>query len=190
MGASTASSVQSVFSDVSITQVNDKVWKLVSDLNYQGDQGTYIVPTGFETDLASVPRHFVWLFQTYGRYTQAAILHDWLIKDEPTVNRSQADHIFRLAMLELKVPFVRRWMMWAAVRAGGHLSYTRPTQLLSWIFVFLPSFVFLAIPFFILTVWLGLFKVIEVIFYVILKPFSRQPSPNVLPEGRIITHGE
>ncbi|MEN8649117.1 DUF1353 domain-containing protein [Streptomyces sp. 21So2-11] len=192
MAVSAVPSVQEVFSEVSIKQVDDKFWQLVTDLEYQGSQGRYVVPTGFETDLASVPRHFVWLFQTYGRYTQAAILHDWLIKEEPTVNRSEADHVFRVAMLELKVPFVRRWMMWAAVRAGGRLSYTRPTQLMSWTCVILPSFIFLAVPFFILTAWLMLFKIIEVIFYVALKPFSKKPvpSPNVLPEGRIITHGE
>jgi len=81
----------------------------------------------FTTDLASVPRSLTWLFPRYGKYTKAAILHDYLCQnfhktgdanpasDLPLRDRSDADEVFRNAMAELRVPFLRRVLMWTAV---------------------------------------------------------------------------
>lgn len=77
------------------------------------------VPASMQTDFASVPRVFVWFLPRYGRYTKAAILHDHLWRDLVPAGKLtllEADGIFRRAMRELRVPFLRRWMMWAAVR--------------------------------------------------------------------------
>ncbi|HEY5171135.1 MAG TPA: DUF1353 domain-containing protein, partial [Acidimicrobiia bacterium] len=35
----------------------------------------------FSTDLASVPRSLTWLFPRYGKYTKAAVLHDYLCQN-------------------------------------------------------------------------------------------------------------
>ena len=83
----------------------------------------------FSTDLASVPRSLTWLFPRYGKYTKAAVLHDYLCQnfsdtpptatDPPSVlplaDRSDADEMFLLFMKELGVPRLRRWLMWGAV---------------------------------------------------------------------------
>ena len=74
------------------------------------------------TDFASVPRVYVWFIPRYGRYTKAAILHDYLCSIEVParrISRIEADGIFRQAMRELGVPFLCRWIMWAAVRLGA-----------------------------------------------------------------------
>lgn len=70
------------------------------------------------TDLASVPGFLLWLVPRYGVHTLAALVHDQLVKDPPPGGRVEADTIFRDALGELKVPWVRRWMMWAAVSLG------------------------------------------------------------------------
>ena len=65
---------------------------------------------------------FVWFIPRYGRYTKAAILHDYLCSvcvPARRVSRIEADGIFRQAMRELGVPFLQRWIMWAAVRWGA-----------------------------------------------------------------------
>jgi hypothetical protein len=79
------------------------------------------VPADEPTDFASVPRIFVWFIPRYGRYTPAAILHDHLCRTQvpDSISRLEADGIFRQAMRELGVPFLRRWIMWAAVRWGA-----------------------------------------------------------------------
>jgi len=112
---------------------------------FRGKIGRLLVPASvsepFTTDLASVPRSLTWLFPRYGRYTKAALLHDYLCQNvgrdtiavyptpsdavdgtrpsEPQLlvleDRSDADEIFRLVMTELRVPWARRWLMWSAV---------------------------------------------------------------------------
>jgi Protein of unknown function (DUF1353) len=57
-----------------------------------------------ETDFASVPRVFVWFLPRYGRYTKAAILHDYLWREAVPAGKlrlAEADVIFRHAMHEL-----------------------------------------------------------------------------------------
>ena len=65
---------------------------------------------------------FVWLLPRYGRYTKAAILHDHLWRvavPAGELSLRDADGILRRALRELGVPFLRRWLMWAAVRYGA-----------------------------------------------------------------------
>jgi hypothetical protein len=104
---------------VEVQQLDDKNWKLGRALRYDGTRQPFEVPPGMETDFASVPRFFVWLLPRYGRYTKAAILHDRLWRYEAREGRislRDADGIFRRAMRESDVPFLRRWIMWTAVR--------------------------------------------------------------------------
>lgn len=75
-----------------------------------------VVPDKDVTDLASVPGFLTWLVPRYGRHTLPALLHDHLVTDdmEPDA-REHADRVFRDAMGAARVPFVRRWTVWAAV---------------------------------------------------------------------------
>jgi hypothetical protein len=106
---------------VDVRAVDDRRWDVLAAIDYQAKHDRYTVPKGERTDFASVPRPFVWFIPTYGRYTKAAILHDHLCRlaREGTFNRRDADGVFRQAMRALAVPFLRRWIMWAAVRWGA-----------------------------------------------------------------------
>jgi len=149
-------------------------WLTVEPLVYHGNTESFTIPPGFRTDFASVPRPLVWLLPRYGAYTKSAILHDYLCHCKP-VNRADADGIFRRSMRELKVPFVRRWMMWAAVRLGSHLSHAGPGQIAIWLVVALPALAFVIAPTLMILIWILLFSVVEFIFYGLLKPFSKKP---------------
>lgn len=106
-------------------------WTLTAPLIYQGNQDRFIVPKGFKTDFASIPRIFFVLFPKNGNYDAAAIVHDWLYVTQPMVHgpkwtrsrmpitRRDADGIFRRIMKELGVRCVRRNLMYLAVRIGG-----------------------------------------------------------------------
>ncbi|MDP1605652.1 MAG: DUF1353 domain-containing protein, partial [Rhodocyclaceae bacterium] len=83
-------------------------WELLAPFEYHA--GAYPsavvirVPTGFVTDLASVPRLFWPIFPPHGRYAKAAILHDWLYaQGGDTADRLSADNIFGEAMQVLGV---------------------------------------------------------------------------------------
>jgi Protein of unknown function (DUF1353) len=108
-------------SDLEVQQVGDFDWKLVAPLIYQGRTDVFEVPRGAETDFASVPFPFQWLIPKTGRYNKAAVLHDYLWRhmELTGISRSDADGVFRRALAELDVPFLRRWTMWAAVRVAS-----------------------------------------------------------------------
>jgi len=112
-------------SDVVVKQLDDENWQVRARLIYQGKHEPFTVPFGQETDFASVPRVFVWFLPRYGRYTKAAILHDYLWREKAAngeMSWIDADALFRRAMRELDVAFLRRWIMWAAVRWGALLK--------------------------------------------------------------------
>lgn len=84
---------------------------------------TFVVPAGFRTDLASVPRLPLVYWLCGGRANKPATLHDFLYSTG-IVPRATADAVFREAMTVVGVPTVYRWLMWAGVRAGGASHYT------------------------------------------------------------------
>jgi hypothetical protein len=108
--------------NVVVRRLDDEFWAVEEPLAYRGRRDRFTVPAGFRTDFASVPRVVVWLIPRFGRYTAAAILHDWLVTagiESGTVTARQADGLFRRVMREQGVPVVRRWLMWAGVRWGA-----------------------------------------------------------------------
>ena len=103
-------------------RVDANTWSLVDALVYQGRSDRFVVPAGFRTDFATVPRVVTWLVPRFGAYTLAAILHDWLVTAgirTGVVSAREADGLFRRVMRESGVPVLRRWMMWAGVRWGA-----------------------------------------------------------------------
>lgn len=147
---------------VSVTQISEVDWRLNEPIVYEGRAQTFTVPADSETDFASVPRIFVWLVPTYGVYTKAAIVHDFLCRTAP-IPRVDADGIFRRCLRELEVPFVRRWIMWAAVRLGAKLSGTTLRELALWLLVAVPAFTLLLIPGLVVLAGLGVFWLLELL---------------------------
>jgi hypothetical protein len=164
---------------IDVQQVGDNLWELQKPVVYHGNADTFTVDPPFRTDFASVPGPFVWLIPRYGKYTKAAILHDYLCAEarEGRFKRSDADGIFRRAMRELQVSFLRRWIMWAAVRFGGGSEVFKPglAQFLLVLLVALPAFAFVAGPSVVVVAALAVFLGIEWVVFALLKPFSKKP---------------
>lgn len=113
---------------VVVTPLDSRRWRLLEPICYAGDTDRFLVPDGYVTDFASVPRIVSWLIPTYGRYTAPAILHDYLITDAMPCGRvtsNDTDGLFRRAMRELGVPPVKRWLMWTGVRWGALFNARR-----------------------------------------------------------------
>ena len=88
-------------------------------LVYQSDlAGLIIVPSGFETDLASIPRLFQTLVPKVDYHMLPAIVHDYLCR-KPDFSRRMADRVFLEAMELKKVNPIRRRLMYWAVRIGA-----------------------------------------------------------------------
>ena len=77
-----------------------------------------VVPRGFVTDFASVPRIFWTFFPKHGEYTRAAIVHDYLYWQQQCT-REQADELFDIVMEDSEVDTASRYTIYAAVRVWG-----------------------------------------------------------------------
>lgn len=111
-----------------LTPDGPATWELVEPLTYRAEREQWIIPAGYRTDLATHPRIISWLVPRSGRYTPAAILHDYLITNEypaGTITAVDLDGVFRRVMLELGVSTARSWLMWAGVRWGSLASGRR-----------------------------------------------------------------
>jgi hypothetical protein len=83
----------------------------------------FTVPTGFKTDLASVPRLFWNILPPFGKYTEAAVLHDWLYRTH-LLTRAQADGLLLEAMVLCRVPRWQRALIYGAVRCFGWAAWS------------------------------------------------------------------
>lgn len=92
-------------------------WILTTPLVYECADGIqYIIPSGFLTDFASVPRVPIAFLLAGDTAHRPAVLHDWLIKKMP-VPRTRADDLFYEAMRSVGMPEWRAGMMYRAVAA-------------------------------------------------------------------------
>lgn len=150
--------------DVVVRQLDPTDWELREPLTYRGNRDSFTVPAGFRTDFASVPRAVVWLLPRYGDYTKAAILHDYLWRSD-VVSRADADGLFRRAMRELGVPVPRRWLMWGAVRLASGMSGASARDWAAFVLVVVAALALVAVPAFVVQVYLVLFWVVELLFW-------------------------
>ncbi len=82
-----------------------------------------VVPCGFETDFASVPKWFRhWIDNDEHWLVRPAVLHDWLYW-QGRLPRSVCDAILRRACLSEGAPAWAAWTVWAAVRLFGGSRY-------------------------------------------------------------------
>ncbi|MBW3617746.1 MAG: DUF1353 domain-containing protein [Proteobacteria bacterium] len=92
------------------------------DVGTEGSGDTIVVPAGFETDFASIPRP-LWIIEPpLGDAGKAAVLHDYLYETGER-DRASADRIFLEAMAVLEVPWWKRSLMFRAVRLFGRGGY-------------------------------------------------------------------
>jgi hypothetical protein len=99
-------------------------WRLTAPLVYDSDVAgrVFVVPVGFETDFASVPRVAL-AFALCGDSAHAAsAVHDYLYTFHP-VTRDVADAVLREAAIASGVPAWRAALLWAGVRVGGGGSH-------------------------------------------------------------------
>jgi hypothetical protein len=105
-----------------------KTWVILRDFGYdvgtEGSGNTVNVAVGFQTDFASIPRVFWAVLPRWGRYGNAAVIHDWLYWTQSRPRR-EADDVFLEGMAVLGVSTVTRWGIYLTVRAFGWFAWWR-----------------------------------------------------------------
>lgn len=95
--------------------------------NIYSPQVTVVVPAGTTTDFASTPWFMHWIFPPTGKYSKAAVLHDYLYSNG-MFPRKDCDYIFLEAMEVLGVPRWKRKLMFEAVRLFGRKYYKKDSN--------------------------------------------------------------
>lgn len=106
-------------------------WILAKPLVWAGSASSppFIVPVGFMTDLASIPRGLRNLpsFDPNGRSRRAAVGHDWLYWWQGW-GKTRADDFLREAMLAEGCGVADAEAFWLAVHLGGGSSWDDGTK--------------------------------------------------------------
>lgn len=106
-----------------VTPCGFKTWELVEPFEATSiyNAGIINIPMGFQTDLASIPR-ILWAFlPPFGRYSQAAVVHDFLYTT--SMPSKQRDLIFYDLMLQYKTYKWKANVMYYSVRCYSILNY-------------------------------------------------------------------
>lgn len=89
-----------------------------------------IVPRGFVTDFASIPRPLYAVIPPRGKYNRPAIVHDWLYQKAPIdpitgkrVEQDDADYILREACENVDDRFTQRWAIYLGLKLGGFVAW-------------------------------------------------------------------
>ncbi len=118
--------------DLTVTKQENGSWKVAREFSYyvgiKSLDNIITIPESFTTDFASVPRIFWSIIPPDGKWSQSAVLHDYLYSkhgklEDKTYSRKQCDKIFLNAMHVLDVSYLRRMTMYRAVRMGGWKSW-------------------------------------------------------------------
>jgi Protein of unknown function (DUF1353) len=107
-------------------QIDDSHWEIRADLRFRSDvcRCMFVVPSGFITDYASVPRAPLTYLLFGGRGNSAAVVHDYLYQIHlPEVNKATADLVFREALQALGYNAAICWTMYKAVDLFGGPAY-------------------------------------------------------------------
>jgi hypothetical protein len=115
------------FEDLGCAPNGKTIYRLTSPLIFNDGTQEIIVPEGFETDLASVPRVPVAYMMWGDRAHREAILHDYLysICADPDLPREDCDELFRQAMISRGNPWWIYQPMYWGVRLAGWFAFKK-----------------------------------------------------------------
>lgn len=106
---------------LTVTEISDSVFAIADHpFRYESDiaKQTLIVPIGFYTDFASVPRLGIVYSLLGDRAHEPAVIHDWLYYSA-LISRDMADNVLFEAMGVLGLPWWQKWPIYMGVRIGG-----------------------------------------------------------------------
>ena len=94
-------------------------FELLADMVYyvRDSPDSLVVPRGFVTDFASIPKELQSFISLHGRHILPGVIHDYLYWEQ-ICSREQADRIFLIAMEEMGVSWKREAMYHAVDKFG------------------------------------------------------------------------
>lgn len=131
-----------ILDPIRVEFVSGGVWRVLTTFKYHigapNSTQVVVVPEGFITDFASIPRLLWNILPPTGPYVPAALAHDLLYRDAAiwsadapcptayrwkTIDRAFADNVFLEIMQVLGIGWWVRHAMYLGVRAGGWIAW-------------------------------------------------------------------
>ncbi|WP_210542688.1 DUF1353 domain-containing protein [Rhodoferax sp. PAMC 29310] len=125
-----AISAMSRFTQVLLVSPMDDgdTWVVMRDFGYEVGAEDSVdvvdVAVGFMTDFASIPPFMQWWLPKWGKYGNAAVIHDYLYWDQMRPRRA-CDLVFLEAMGVMKVGAIRKRAIFWGVRTFGWWAWWR-----------------------------------------------------------------
>lgn len=101
-------------------------WVVISELIWDSPTEHIVVPRGFLTDLASVPKTFRNILDINGVARSPAVLHDWLYTSH-LFDRGRCDDLLYGALVSRGMSKLEADIYWQGVRVGGESHYADHT---------------------------------------------------------------
>ena len=100
-------------------------FQLIEEFRYEVPDTKEIISVraGFRTDFASIPRFLRRIITGVDKSRKPSVVHDWLYRNN-IGDRKRADAIFRIAMKEAGMGWIRH-LVYYGVRAGGGIAWAR-----------------------------------------------------------------
>jgi len=109
-----------------LERVDSTTYRLNSKLSFENINYKVTIKNGLITDGASIPRIFWSIIgcPTSGKYVGSALIHDGLYSSE-IIPRKHADDLFLDMLKHNDVGYVKRYLMYFAVRLGGYFVWKK-----------------------------------------------------------------
>ena len=99
-------------------------WELLRPYSAVWDTGRIDVPAGFKTDLSSIPRIARSIIPQIGDQNGPSVIHDWCYRFH-WETRALSDALFLAGMIFKAVNWLRRNIIYSAVRTGGWVTWNK-----------------------------------------------------------------
>lgn len=111
-----------------------RYWFLRDRLRWEVSGYWILIPEGFVTDMASIPRPLWSILPKWDNYGPAAIGHDWLYYNQLTT-RKVADQWMRSSMEGLNVNKPKQLVIYWTLRAFGGVAWDRNARRKKMVFI-------------------------------------------------------
>lgn len=112
-----------------LERINSSEYKFIGNLSYENDKYIVTIKKGLMTDGASIPRLFWSIIgcPLSGKYVGSALIHDGLYGSH-ALNKEESDKLFLEMMQHNNVGYIKRNLMYLAVKYGGKHAYYDKTD--------------------------------------------------------------
>lgn len=110
---------------IKLQKWEENEWMNLFEYRCIWDRGHVTAPAGFIHDLSSIPRIAQSIIPKSGAHDGPSIIHDWCYVTGWRGSRKACDDLFLAGMVAKKVPWLRRNIIYAAVRTGGWVVWNR-----------------------------------------------------------------